>query len=134
MQLYGGMWHAVVANNTALRAQGFIIEGLNHGQHTYMPCYFVETLHNRVLEGVTYDGSVGGFAVSGYYNASQPFTGAMAAAIVYRGNVGDNSAFSLNDAVTDVLYEDNALTNSDTGLTIRGNTSQRVFLRNNNDL
>ena len=32
MQLYGGMWHAVVANNTIERAEGLIVEGLNHAK------------------------------------------------------------------------------------------------------
>ena len=36
---YGGMFHAVVANNMIERAQGLIVEGLNHGKsgsYTYV--------------------------------------------------------------------------------------------------
>lgn len=134
VQLYGGIFHAIVANNTMLRSGGFITEGLRH-QGGFIPCYFVETLNNRILEGLDYTGSTARFLVSGYHNASLSFTGAMAAAIVYRGNQGDNSAFALQDAVTDALYEGNTLTNSDApGFTVIGNASERVFLRGNRGL
>ena len=145
MQLYGGTWHAVVANNTALRTDGFIVEGLNHGhgvQFAYMPCYFVETLHNRITEGLTLAGSNGGFSLRGYFNASSPFKGAMAAGMVYRDNFADNGRWLISGAVEDVLIEGNAMVNTDTwnlfAITqgklpngTEGNTTRRVFLRSN---
>ena len=81
-----------------------------------MPCYFIETLSNRVVDSITLAGSVGGLHASGYYNASTAFTGAMAAALVYRDNHVDNGQWSVNGAVTDVLIE--------------GNTSKHIDLRN----
>ena len=142
MQLYGGMWHAVVANNSIVRAEGLFVEGLNHGKDTFMPCYFIETLSNRVVESLTYTGSVAGLSASGYYNASKVFSGAMVAAIVYRGNVVDNGHWSVSGAVTDVLIEGNTMINTQpwNNFSVRqglmpnntaGNTTSRIFLRNN---
>ena len=146
MQLYGGMWHAVVANNSIVRAEGLIVEGLNHpdglGKDAFMPCYFVETLSNRVIESLTYTGSVAGLSASGYFNASKAFSGAMVAAIVYRGNFLDNGHWSVSGAVQDVLIEGNTMINTQSwnNFTVRqgqmpnktaGNTTSRIFLRNN---
>jgi hypothetical protein len=149
MQLYGGMWHAIVANNTVSRAEGLIIEGLNHAKapdFAFMPCYFIETLSNRVTEGITYTGSNAGLTASGYFNASAPFTGAMAAALVYRGNYLDNGHWSVGGAVADVLIEGNTMVNTEpwNNFTIRqalfanhsaaGDRTARVYLRDNDGM
>jgi hypothetical protein len=145
MQLYGGMWHAVVANNTILRAQGLLVEGLNHGrapEFAYMPCYFIETISNTITEAITYSGSVSGISASGYYNHTSPFTGAMAAALVYRSNHVDNGKWTVNGAVTDVLIEGNTMQNTQpwNNFSIRlaklpngsgVDRAERIFLRNN---
>ena len=59
------MFHAVVANNTVERAGGLIVEGLNHGHNTFMPVYFIETLHNRIVESISLTGAVAGITASG---------------------------------------------------------------------
>jgi hypothetical protein len=145
MQLYGGMWHAVVANNTVMRAEGLIVEGLNHGtapHFTYMPCYFIETTANKIMEALTYTGTNGGFSASGYYNGSTPFAGPMAVALVYRGNMMDNGVWKVSGAVEDVLIEGNTMANTApwNGFSVVqgsfpngtvANTTRRIFLRNN---
>eukprot|EP00039_Didymoeca_costata_P014568 m.236657 g.236657 ORF g.236657 m.236657 type:complete len:728 (+) comp16052_c0_seq16:66-2249(+) len=137
MQLYGGMFHAVVADNVGVRINGFIVEGLNHeatpNHPHYIPCYFVETMNNRIEEGNNYGGS-GNFHLSGYYNASATFHGPMAVAVVYRGNYVNNGAWAIEGAVADVLIEGNTMEDSDSGLQILNNVSERIFLRNNNGL
>eukprot|EP00040_Diaphanoeca_grandis_P005094 m.31359 g.31359 ORF g.31359 m.31359 type:complete len:780 (+) comp16447_c0_seq1:96-2435(+) len=140
IQLYGGMFHAVVANNTGARIDGFIVEGLNHAG--FLPCYFVETLDNNIVEGLNYDGGVGSFSTSGYYNKSAAFSGGMAVALVYRGNSVDNGAWSVQGAVTDVVIEGNTMTNTadwnqftvTEGKNPDGssaNTTFRIFVRGN---
>ena len=81
------MYHAVIANNTAIRTDGFVIEGLNHHSeksNSYIPVFFIETLQNTIQEGNNYGGNPASFIGRGYYNASSQFTGAMAGALVYR--------------------------------------------------
>lgn len=134
-QLYGGMYHCVVANNTAVRTDGFIAEGLQHGKvakPAFMPVAFVEHLDNTIAEGNNYGGGVGGFTLSGFYNASSvDYTGAMATAITYRGNTADNGFWTVEGAVEDVLIEGNTMVDSDAGLVMKGNQTFRVFTRNN---
>ena len=105
-------------------------------------CYFIETISNRFVDAITYTGSNGGISASGYYNASTPFTGAMAAALVYRDNHVDNGHWSVSGAVTDVLIEGNSMVNTMpwNNFTIKqgllqnktaGKTTARIFLRGN---
>lgn len=145
MQLYGGMFHAIVANNTIERASGLIAEGLNHGKDTYMPVYFIETLNNRIIDSISLTGEVAGLSAYGYYNASAKFNGTMAAALVYRNNHVDNGHWSVSGAATDVLIEGNAMVNTmpwnnfsikqgllpNKNATRAVNTTARIFLRDN---
>ena len=141
-QLYGGMYHAVIANNTAARTDGFIVEGLNHeskpgGFPHLIPCFFVEHVDNSVVEGNNYAGTAsGGFALSGFYNGSSPYyTGPMATAVTYRGNLVDNGEWTVSGAVADVLIEGNSMLDSDGALVIRTpNQTSRLFARNNQGL
>jgi hypothetical protein len=155
MQLYGGAFHMIVANNTFERTTGAIVEGLNHhggGTPMLIPSYFIETFDNHIVEGMSYDGSVSGFRTSGYYNRSVGFDGASVAAVVYRNNTVDNGVWVIQGAVTDVIVEGNTMVNSqqcDTstntcapaGLQVTNgqqpngstavNTTFRIFRRNN---
>ena len=153
-QIFGGLYHAVIAENIAIRSDAFIVEGIQiqaPGRYpTYLPTYFIEVLSNRVVEGNVYGGGTGGFRVFGSHNASSPYSGPMAAAIVLRNNsgkllssllyvcilpvsrpelgvcagfaTGDNSFFIISDAVSDIIVEGNTLLDSDDKLQ-RTNTS-----------
>jgi hypothetical protein len=79
---------------------------------------------------------------TGFFNASAVFSGAMAAALVYRGNHVDNGQWDINGAVTDVLIEGNAMVNTMpwNNFSIRegllpnktaSKTTARIFLKNN---
>ena len=160
-QIFGGLYHGVIAENTAVRSDGFIVEGLENTRGpmlagsgsdarlgtsdrgpdpllypTYIPTYFIEVLDNRVLEGNVYGGGTGGFSVRGMYNGTSPFSGAMAAAIVLRNNSGDNSHFIVSNAVSDIIIEANTLVSSDEpGLQLTnasGTGPTRVFIGENN--
>ena len=102
---------------TAIRSDAFIVEGIQRqspGRYpTYLPTYFIEVLSNRVVVGSVYGGGNGGFRLSGSHNASSPYSGPMAAAIVLRNNSGDNSFFIISDAVSDTIVEGNTLLDSD---------------------
>ena len=99
-----------------------------------------------MTEGITYTGSNAGLTASGYFNASAPFTGAMAAALVYRGNYLDNGHWSVGGAVTDVLIEGNTMVHTEpwNSFTIRqalfanhsaaGDRTARVYLRDNDGM
>ena len=177
-QIFGGLYHAVIAENTLVRSDGIIVEGLENtqgpmvaavraeapaaqpdsrgdvraGTHagvrhalanpplpdiqypTYIPTYFIEVLDNVILEGNVYGGGTGGFVVSGAFNSSSPYSGAMAAAVVLRNNSGSNAYFQINDAVSDVIVEGNSLIDSDTGLQLHnqsGTNPMRVFIGSN---
>lgn len=170
-QIFGGLYHAVIAENTAVRSNGFIVEGLENTlgpmmagtraasaalveaserdssasappprplpdilYPTYIPTYFIEVLDNAILEGNVYGGGTGGFIVSGAFNSSSPYSGAMAAAIVLRNNSANNAYFQINDAVSDVIVEGNSLIDSDTGMQFHnqsGAKPMRVHIGNN---
>ena len=181
-QIFGGLYHAVIAENTLTRSDGIIVEGLENtqgpmmaaavraaalaaqpggsgdvrrGTHagvpternastnpplpdiqypTYIPTYFIEVLDNIISEGNVYGGGTGGFVVRGAFNSSSPYSGAMAAAVVLRNNSGNNAYFQINDAVSDVIVEGNALIDSDTGLQLHnqsGSKPARVFIGSN---
>lgn len=155
-QIFGGLYHAVIAENKAVRTDGFIVEGLENVRGpmlaasvnspprlpdthypTYIPVYFIEVLNNVIEEGNVYGGGTGGFVVRGAYNGSSPFSGAMAAAVVLRNNTGDNAYFQVNDAVSDAVVEDNKLVNSDEGLQLNnktGRSPERIFVGQNHGL
>jgi len=115
MQLYGGMRHAQINNNTAVRTAGYFVEGLNHQKPgmlpTLMPCYFIEHSKNKVLDR-RLQAATAGFFTSGFYNTSLDFHGPMAVGIVYRDNHIDDGAWRIQGAVADVLLEGNAMENS----------------------
>ncbi len=138
MQLWGLMWHAVVANNVGTRFAGFVVTNF----FPYSSSYFIETLNNRVTEGVAYYPSSAGFSIDGSYNASSDFTHPVVSALVYRGNSVDNGAWAMDGAVSDVLIEGNVMSYSDHGLVVdqnckawrRCNQTARILLRNNEGL
>ena len=138
MQLWGLMWHAVVANNVGMRFAGFVVTNF----FPYSSSYFIETLNNRVTEGVAYYPSSAGFSIDGSYNASSDFTHPVVSALVYRGNSVDNGAWAMDGAVSDVLIEGNVMSCSDQGLVVdqnckawhRCNQTARILLRNNEGL
>jgi hypothetical protein len=101
---------------------------------TYIPTYFIEVLDNVIMEGNVYGGGTGGFVVSGAFNGSSPYSGAMAAAIVLRNNSGNNAYFQINDAASDIIVEGNALIDSDSGLQLHnqsGAAPTRVYVGSN---
>ena len=134
MQLWGLMWHAVVANNVAVRAQGFVLTDF----FEYSSDYFIETLNNKV-SGTAYYASSGGIGINGKCNASSDFTGSLVVASVWRGNSIDDGAWNLDGAASDLLIEGNTMTNSDMGLEVdknckpwhRCNQTHRISVRNN---
>ena len=133
MQLWGLMWHAVVANNVAVRAGGFILTDY----FEYSSDYFVETHNNHVSEEPYYGG--GEISINGAYNQSSDFTGSLVVASVWRGNTVDNGAWHLDGAASDLVIEGNTMANSDAGLQTdvnckpwhRCNQTHRIFLRDN---
>ena len=136
MQLWGLMWHSIVANNRAVRAGGFIVTDY----FEYSSDYFIETHHNRV-EQVPYYGA-SGININGKYNASSDFTGPLVVSSVWRGNHVDNGAWSIDGAVSDVLIEGNTMTNCEHSLQVdvnckpwhRCNQTRRIALRSNTGL
>ena len=58
-----------------------------------------------------YVGASSGIHIAGFYNATADFNGPMAVGLVYRGNTVDDGVYSIQGAVSDVLYEGNVLTN-----------------------
>ena len=136
MQLWGLMWHSIVASNRAVRAGGFIVTDY----FEYSSDYFIETHHNHV-EQVPYYGSPG-ININGKYNASADFTGPLVAASVWRGNHIDNGAWGIDGAVSDLLIEGNTMTNCEHGVQVdvncrpwhRCNQTHRIALRSNSGL
>ena len=104
------MWHAVVANNVAFRAGGFVLTDY----FEYFSYCFIETHNNHVSEQAYY--GTPGVSINGKYNASSDVTGPLLVACVWRGNTVDNGAWAIDGAVSDILIEGNALTNSVAGL------------------
>jgi hypothetical protein len=74
--------------------------------------------------------------VRGAHNGSSPYPGAMAAAIVLRNNSGDNSEFTIGNAVSDTIVEGNALIDSDEGLQMINTSTNptRVYQSHNRGL
>mmetsp|Transcript_3263 Transcript_3263/g.8005 ORF Transcript_3263/g.8005 Transcript_3263/m.8005 type:complete len:128 (+) Transcript_3263:354-737(+) len=124
------MANAVVAHNTMARSNAFVAEGLNHRE--YLPIWFTEFLNNSIVEGNSYGGAQGSFQTSGFYDPNGTYDGPMAVGIVYRNNRADNGAFTVEGAVADVIFEGNALTNSDPpGLSFINNHTARIYVRGN---
>jgi hypothetical protein len=141
LQIYGGGVENIIANNTATRAGGFVVTGLDACPSMY--CQFID---NTIVTGAGLGGppfnlrggriSVEPYIPNGYLNGYQSI------GIVMRGNRFENmSSATVAGPVQNVLVENNFFANTKTAIIVKSECMgsfgsswywpQDVFIRKN---
>lgn len=129
-QIYGSGHECVVAENTGVRMDGFLVWGLDPHDWGQQPSWYCQFLDNQIIEGNAYGHRTGGFGTAA---AGQPGDGkgrSIRDVVFRRNECRNNAGFSLGGNLHGAIVEHNSIAHADAAIIVQ-RPATGVVLRKN---